>query len=243
MFTSLLEAAAAVATIITLFLAVMDRRRKVTSLPSASDEALTTRHPSGVEISRTRVIGIIILMLISAGFGIAGFFSSIHQEEPLKASLRSENLQATVRGWLDSFGIATQPIDDPDAIFAMRVTLANDLHAEILQPKKLDRYIVLRSAVTLGPEDRAMYDKLSQTDKDKVGLALQIEMARAKIGFQLDLMTPNLPVQLILERRIPITNDLTEAVLMQNIDDMNSAKILAMQTLTRSFRYDVNNKP
>src|SRR5947209_1795128 len=60
--------------------------RQITAKTRASDK-------TAIRISRPRFAAVVVLLLTSAGLSVGGFVSSIQKEEPLKQSLRPENIE------------------------------------------------------------------------------------------------------------------------------------------------------
>ncbi len=116
------------------------------------------------------------------------------------------NIETNIRNWLDAFQIGTKKVEDPQWLFAFVAELDNKIHVLIARPKNLDRYVILQSAITLSPEHKVIFDKLSESDKAIFAARLSIEISRAGVGYTMDLVHG----LITLIRRVPITPNLNE---------------------------------
>src|SRR5207247_2150923 len=91
---------------------------KTASTKQVAGKTSRAAKAGAIQISRPRFAVIAVLLLTSGALSIGGFVSSFHREEPLKPSLRSENVEGTIRQWLDHFHVGTQKIDSPDNNFS-----------------------------------------------------------------------------------------------------------------------------
>src|SRR6185295_17280344 len=120
------------ATVVMLVLAEIRNRRRNMTPPDTSDQPRTpasrkvakTPWKEGlVPISRTRLAVLGLLLLLTTSLSIAGFVSSVQRKEELNISLRPENIQTTIRGWLDSFGYGSTIATDPATEFSITVNM------------------------------------------------------------------------------------------------------------------------
>lgn len=152
--------------------------------------------------------------------------------------ITSENVEANIRTWLDSFGWSTKRVDDPLATFALVATLDNGTPIEIARPKAADHYISLASALVFTPEQKEQLDKISKAEANQLADDVKIEMTRMKTGYEM-----RQPESITLSRQILISNNLTEGVFLQNIEEMDSAIALAKITMVRSLQAHTKAKP
>lgn len=146
------------------------------------------------------------------------------QQEP--EPITQENIERNIRTWLDNFAFSTRKEDDPQAFFRLIATTQTNRPITITRLKSLDRYVIVATALTLSPQHKAVFDKLSQEDKGLLLLGIRGEMAKLKIGYVID-NTSNIS----LLRRLPITSGLTEGNLMTTIDEVDGAFVIAEQFL------------
>jgi hypothetical protein len=139
-----------------------------------------------------------------------------------------DNVEANIRTWLDRFGLSVaKGPDESDTIFSLFVTLRNGVGITIWRPKSLDRYVVLATLVSIKPSDQDVVNQLSPEETARFTARIRAEMARVKLIY-----TAESPLRTItLQKRIPITDNLTEDVFMQAIDEVNSAALLVLETM------------
>lgn len=187
---------------------------------------LKTRRPQWVSPVLYGLLGSgSVAIILVAFYGLAAI------PKKQRPQTTPENVEANLRVWLDAFGISTRKVTDQDSHFALIVTLNNGTPVAIVRSKKLDRYIVLQSTLTISPEHKTLLDKLSNGQKMQIREELAVEMARAKIGFTIE---PSLEPSLsgiTLTRRVPITTNLAEDTFMERIDEIDEAVILARNTI------------
>ena len=198
----------------------------------------------GFAISRTRVAVLTVFLLTSIGFSATGLVSSIRREEPLKTSLRPENIEATLHQWLDAFSITTQKNSTPDnpvMKFELVATLEKtDTRVVVFVRKDLDRYVVLQTAVIPGADLQTMLGKMSEGESAQIQNEFIGELAKAKLGYSIT--SPPLGVVTLI-KRLPITNSLTEAAFMESIEDVELSNILARQVMASIIERHAGYKP
>ena len=113
--------------------------------------------------------------------------------------------------------------------FVLVVNLRNGTPVYISRAKPIDGYLLLQTTVSLSQEHQAIVSKLSREQAVRVSQELAQEMARSKIGFSLS----GVPLQQILvTRSVPITASLTEETFARNLDEVDSAVMLAKATVS-----------
>jgi hypothetical protein len=146
------------------------------------------------------------------------------------------NIEDRVRTWVDNFNLSEQNEPIESAFFRRLITMPNGNRIIISRPRDLDKYVLLQTVLTPGAGEQVMWKKLTPKQLSKVTSDVKIELARSKINFKIGDGT----FVMILEKRIPIAPDLTESVLVQQIDDMDSAATLAQLTTMENLeRYGI----
>ncbi len=163
--------------------------------------------------TRDKIIS--VLLVGTFVFNGLGFYL-IHREGQPAGATEPANIEASLRQWLDNFQLASQRVDDSQSDFTLLVTLGNKTPIYVRHLRKLDRYLTLQSLLTLSAEDKSAFEKLPVDQMELIIQQVHLEIARAKIGCVIDLPLKSLT----LSRRVPIT-DLTEAVLMEHIDEVD----------------------
>jgi hypothetical protein len=149
--------------------------------------------------------------------------------------ITTDNIEGNIRSWLTSFGYGFVPLEPCPipAHFCLRVTLPSGRPVNVIRPNQLDHYIVFIGEVTVSPEHQALLTRMSHDEATRVTRDIGVELAQFKLGFN----EMGVPVQAIeLEKRVPITNAMTEDAFLQSVGEMDTAELLAIQTLLRDLR-------
>jgi hypothetical protein len=115
--------------------------------------------------------------------------------------------------------------------FCFKVALPTGRRVLVGRPKELDRYITVRAAVTVSPEHQALLAKMPSVAQARIFHDLAIEMARFKIGFAQTAPLRNI----VLIRLLPIVDTLTESVLMETIEEVDTAELLVIEIVRREL--------
>ena len=180
----------------------------------------------GILVAYLQTKGSTVVAPIMYGIGAAAVMSvlivALHylvsmgmRERPVDVT----NVEAHVRKWFDAFRYGVQRADDKNSIFRLRVTSPTGSRTFFIrQLKEPDRYLYL--SVTLRPAEdvRGRIDRLSEAQKQALIGQWMLEMVRQGIAYG-NVTTENIP----LERRIPITSQLTESVFVTDLLDFEGA--------------------
>lgn len=141
--------------------------------------------------------------------------------------ITEQNVEGYIRQWLDAFSIAVKKNDSPEAYFGLVATYNNGLSVNIHRLKNLGRYVLLRSAILIVPEHKEVFDNLPEEEKEVFSVRFNVELSKTAVGgYIMDLKEG----RVILERRIPITTELTEGSFMDAIDQLQSAHFHTIAT-------------
>jgi hypothetical protein len=136
------------------------------------------------------------------------------------------NLESTLRDWSDAAGYSFKRISDDTAVFHFSITASNNIPLDVVRLKIRERYIVIQSTLTLGAEQRTAYNAMSVLEKNKLVLDLRMELLRQKVAYlNLDAKLDHFGFQ----KKIPITEDLTEQQFSDSIEEVTSIAILIRQ--------------
>jgi hypothetical protein len=139
----------------------------------------------------------------------------------------ADNVDQNIKAWMASLGLGWQPEYLADASFAYRVKLANGSAVVVdYLPKRRPGYVQFEGLVTMAPEHKAMLAKLNNEQADTVLAELSLELARSRIGYQVN-GGPNIRQleSVNLVKGIPISS-LSEATFAQNLDEIDSTSII-----------------
>jgi hypothetical protein len=139
----------------------------------------------------------------------------------------TKNVESKVREWVDSFGWSTKKVSDPSWYFGFEIRLKNDIPLALVRLKEYGQYLTLAAKVETGPIHKPLFEKLSKADQEEFSRELRLELARAKIGSGV-----KLPNEVTIEKLIPITDSLTEASLIDAIQEVQFAVVLVSVTIT-----------
>jgi hypothetical protein len=164
---------------------------------------------------RNKLVG--LLLIGGLAFCGAGFYRTIPK------ATNPNTVESRVRSWLGSFRLNVQDAPSEDAYFRIIVSKENGNKITVARLKERDRYIVLQGTIAPSEQDRAVLGKLSHDEAEQLRDELVAEMARARISHTGILLPFG---NVTLEKRIPITDELTEDVLIGQIDDLDSTLVL-----------------
>jgi hypothetical protein len=168
--------------------------------------------------ARVRVL-LLFVSLAAFSIGMYGKYTS--------STVTEKNVEQKIRGWIDAFSLQVQRRDSPACYFAFEVTLPTTIPVGVVRTKEHDHYITLVARVSLAPEHKALFDKLSNVGKMTFLFQLQLEAAKAKIA-----LTPDKTLEtLTIEKRIPIASTLTEGNLIESIQEVNFSAIIIRNTV------------
>jgi hypothetical protein len=201
-------------------------------LEGVTNEKVVSRPEAGMlPISRTRLAVVSLLLLLSVCLSTGGFVSSIQRKEELQSHLKPENIQGTVRQWLDSFGFSSTVISDPAADFNLTVrTPLSGNPITVAREKAHDQYITVVGSVMVSPEHQALIAKLPENEKNRNTRNVFIELYRFGVdGSEVE------PSKVTFFKRVPITNALTEDSLIKIIISVESIQNVIVQTILRDI--------
>ncbi|PYK51878.1 MAG: hypothetical protein DME20_00540 [Verrucomicrobia bacterium] len=138
-----------------------------------------------------------------------------------------ENVEPRIREWLDAFSLGTRKLTEPAHHFAYEVMAHTGIPLVVLRTREHPRYITLFSKIGLGPKHMDLLNKLSQSDRARFKGELILQAAKAKIGYQADSTFENVTI----EKRLPITSDLSEANLMDGISEIHFSALVIINTI------------
>ncbi len=145
-----------------------------------------------------------------------------------------ENVEPRIREWLDAFSLGTRVLTEPAHHFAFEVMAHTGIPLAVLRTRDHPRYITLLSKIGLGPEHTDLLNKLSKSDRKRFSAELILEAAKAKIGYQADSTFENIAI----EKRLPITSNLSEANLMDAISEIHFSTLVVINTMALKLRND-----
>jgi hypothetical protein len=166
-----------------------------------------------------------VLALLSVVFFLIFIAASYYLWQ--NSRITPENVEPRIREWLDAFSLATRVLNEPAHHFAYEVTAHTGIPLVVLRTKEHPRYITLISKMSLGPEHADLLNQLSKSDQKLFRHELILEAAKAKIGYQSDTAFENV----IIEKRLPITSDLSEANLIDAISEVHFSALVILNTV------------
>jgi hypothetical protein len=132
-----------------------------------------------------------------------------------------DNIEQVVRQWLDNFHTGVKNDPAPETYFRYLVTM--DSGTKILVGRSgqaLSGYLLLQCELTLSAEDQATLGKLSPEDLNELVLAVRLELARARVGYN-GLVAPITTVKLF--KRVPISEALNEDSFVDKLEELEAA--------------------
>ena len=143
------------------------------------------------------------------------------------AAITPQNVESKITEWVDAFGLARQKLSDPSFRFAYKVVAQTNVPVLVIRTKDHDHYLTLISNVGFTPEQKTLFDNLSEPQKEAFIREIRLEAAKAKIATSLDRQSSLWTI----ERRVPITPQLTEADLLDNLGEVNYSALILIDTM------------
>src|SRR6266478_675603 len=166
-----------------------------------------------------------VLALLAVVFFLIFILASYYLWQ--NSRITPENVEPRIREWLDAFSLGTRVLNEPAHHFAFEVMAASGIPLVVLRTRDHPRYITLLSKIGFGSEHKDLFDRLSETQKKRFRIELNLEASKAKIGYQADSTFENLAI----EKRLPITSDLSEANLMDAIGEIHFSALVLLNTI------------
>jgi hypothetical protein len=204
-------------------------KRSVEMNPS---EGSTSPYP------RRWVIGTALGIALSLALSAYGFYRTSGQTTST-AEITDLNAEAKVHNWLDSFSLTTKKLDSPDCYFIFQVTTETGVPLFVMRSKSRDHYVTFQVRLALDDYQLAAFKNLKDEDKQRFFGHLTLEAAKAKAAYEWD-VTHN---GLVIERRVPIGSGLNEAVLLDNIEEVNFSSIIVLRTINELLGKEAIKQP
>jgi len=139
-----------------------------------------------------------------------------------------ENVELKIREWLADFNLGSTKVETPDGTYFKYEIPPTRGNATITIVRTKDRpgYLTFATRLSLSKEDKSLYDKLTESQRDMLVLQLRSKLAEAKVRYILE----SDPFTVGAVSRVPITG-LTESTFLQQIDDVAFGETLANDTI------------
>ncbi len=157
---------------------------------------------------------------------IAVGFWSMRALRLSRHEVSANDLEATVRGWLDDFDLSTKPASDPAWNFGLLTTLPEGTQIHIIQMKQHPDFIAFQASLAISAEDQAVLKALPLAYFEKLAqeVVLGVFLAKMVPAIRTRLSDVSFVSQLAIK-------ELTEDDLLKHINDMGNAVILARKAI------------
>jgi hypothetical protein len=157
----------------------------------------------------------------------------------LSPTLRADKLETTIHEWLDTFGYSVQrvnPPEDPSMTFELIAKgPGSDVSILIFSKKNIPQYLSLQTAIALGPDDRNQIAKMTPDEVLQIGNEFVTQLAQARVNW-LPLSDPLFSKNVSLFTSIPITNAVTDAALLDKLNEVELDSIMARGLLMNGIK-------
>jgi hypothetical protein len=166
------------------------------------------------------MIGYVLMSAIVVGFwGVR----AIRFRQP---EVTANNLEATIRGWLNDFGMSTKPDSDPSWNFGLLTALPYGGLAHIIQMKERPGFITFQADLTISAEHQAVLKAMPIAYFEK--LAQEVVLGVFLANMVLAIRTRLSNVSFFSQLAIP---ELTKQDLLKHLNDMDNAILLARRAI------------
>jgi uncharacterized protein DUF2299 len=144
------------------------------------------------------------------------------------SQITTDNIEAVSRGWLLDLGYGFTPVpENPKYYFGLRVTLQDGRSVTIVRPTNEWNHYLTFNADIVFPADRvALIKQMSKEQAIRLNHTLDIELDQARTSFVVAF-----PVSMHLEAQLPITNDMSEASFINEVNQLDEAEGIVMETV------------
>jgi hypothetical protein len=147
-----------------------------------------------------------------------------------KPKVTPENIEGLIRGWLDAFGMSVRKeIHQDVAYFYVLVTMPRDIIVNVLRLKDFNRYVTMISRFALSPDHAEQLAGIETVKQVRLMVDLARDFLHAGIMFHIDFSARPQTVQ--VERKLPITDALTEAVFIESLLQVQTACEIAKELI------------
>jgi hypothetical protein len=140
----------------------------------------------------------------------------------------TDNLESTIRGWLDGSGLSAKPVSDPTWNFGLLTTLPNGESIYVIQKKESPRFIAFQSSLAISPEHQAILKAMPIPHFEKLmqGVVLNVFLTKMALTIRTRLSDVSFSSQLA------ITTSPMEDEFLEHLDDMDNAIIVAHDAIS-----------
>jgi hypothetical protein len=150
-----------------------------------------------------------------------------------------ENIEANIKTWCDTFSMGMQKQSlDPRTDFMLMITIPDNGRKFLASKfKERPRYLVFEAHVPISGEDQAIVNKFSREQNLFVYHEVRLELSRSSVGFAIADSGMGTPIrELVLVKRIPITNDFTEDKFLTYVYEIDHGIVMAGEAVTLAVR-------
>jgi hypothetical protein len=195
------------------------------------ESAIAQPDSTKVSVSIGRLVWMTLLFVVSLGLSLAGLVSSLPGRDALRDELKSENLEMTVKNWLSPFGYGFLDKQNDQMYFAFQATNVPSHPVLIGREKSHGEYLNVGGIVTISPVHQAIISKLPMERIRQIDEDVTIGLSLLKLNY-----TESVSSGVIeFEKRLPITNTLTQDVFVGAVEDTTAAENLVIDTILKDI--------
>jgi hypothetical protein len=158
------------------------------------------KHEGSIWVSPL-LFGMVAWFLTMGIWVVARVFRNVPRRQ---IRITEDNIQSMLRGWLDDLGLKVQSLNETGSYFKFIVTTDGGKVITISRDKDYwPEYLTYRALYKEGEENK-VFASFSPEEKAEARLAIQLELARAVIGYN----APDVLEDFTLFKRIPISPSL-----------------------------------
>jgi len=145
----------------------------------------------------------------------------------MSSRVTTKNIERKVRQWTDSFRLPSKILTNDKLYFGIAIELPSKLPVAIRRSKDHPLYLTLRSRIITTDKQRVLLDKMPEETQESVLRMIHLECGRSKIESHW-----NKKLEFVcIHKQIPITPDLTEARLIDSLNEVNFAAVVVVNTI------------
>ena len=152
-----------------------------------------------------------------------------------ETAVTPESVEGHIRTWLDHFGLSSRTDNSGAAqedYFRLVVTTRGNQTLMVVRSKEFDRYVVMNGTLRLATSSQELLGRVPAPRLVQLVRELRLELARAKLVSTINASVRE-PVNITvrIDKRLPITSDLTEDVFISGISELEWGLALAEEVI------------
>jgi len=155
-----------------------------------------------------------------------------YTQQPIQPLITPATSEEFVRKWLTTFNYPVTRESAENTYFSLKIGLPSGRVAVVGRVKERDQYISIQGIVTVDPQHLVILNKMPKDQLSRFRHDVAIQLASLNIDF-VELSTLQ---NIIVLRRIPINEGLTESSFIDTVGAVDRAELLIVEMVRREVK-------